>query len=334
MKVIAFFAPGSPQVLTLEEFPQPTIQTPTQVLIRLQAAGVNPIDTKLRQRGTFYPQALPAILGCDGAGMVEAIGSEVTAFRPGDAVYFCAGGLGQTGTGNYAEYAVVEEISLAPKPQTLSFAEAAAVPLALITAWEALYDRGRLTEGQTVLIQGGAGGVGHFAVQLAKLRGARVLTTVGTPDKARLVRQLGADEPILYQQTDFVAAVLGLTAGQGVDLAFDTVGGQTFFDTVPAVKIYGDLVTILEPNPSLGSLKVARDRNLRISLELMLTPHLKGLRTSLHHQATMLRTAAQWFDQQKLRVHLSQTFPLAEAAAAHQALETGHTTGKMVLLTA
>ena len=274
---------------------------------------------------------MPAILGCDGAGVVEAVGTEVTVFKPGDEVYFCAGGLGKAGTGNYAEYAIADQNSVAFKPRSLSFAEAAAVPLALITAWESLYDRGRLAGGQSVLIHAGAGGVGSLAIQLAKLRGAMVFTTVGTPDKERLVRQLGADRPILYQQSDFVEVILAETEGQGVDLAFDTVGGPTFFKTIPAVKVYGDLVTILEPNSALGSLKTARDRNLRISLELMLTPQLLNLTPALSHQADILQQAAQWFDEGKLQLHLSQTFPLEEAIAAHQSLETGHTTGKIAL---
>jgi len=149
-----------------------------------------------------------AALFTDGAGIVEAVGAAVQDFRPGDEVYFCSGGLGRAGTGNYAEYALIEADYLAHKPKSLSFAEAAAVPLVLITAWEALYDRARLQSGQSVLIHGGAGGVGHVAIQLAKLKGAKVYTTVGNSDKERLVRQLGADYPILYKQTDFVAAIL------------------------------------------------------------------------------------------------------------------------------
>jgi NADPH2:quinone reductase len=250
----------------------------------------------------------------------------------GDRVYFCAGGLGKPETGNYAEYTVVEEHCVAHKPASLSFTEAAAVPLALITAWESLYDRGRLEAGQSVLIHAGAGGVGHLAIQLAKLRGAEVLTTVSSPDKERLVRQLGADFPILYKQTDFVEAVHTYTKGQGVDLAFDTVGGKTFFDTCPAVKVYGDLVTILEPNFKDGDFKIARNRNLRISLEIMLTPLLMNLTEAQKHQAQMLQQAAQWFDEGKLKIHVGQTFPLKDAIAVHQSLEMGSTTGKIVLV--
>ncbi|MDJ0601205.1 MAG: zinc-dependent alcohol dehydrogenase family protein [Crocosphaera sp.] len=334
MKTAIMTTPGNPDVLTLREIPQPNINSPTAILVKLKAAGINPIDTKLRRRGTFYPDEMPAILGCDGAGIVEAVGSEVRRFQPGDEVYFCVGGLGKTGTGNYAEYAVVEEHRVALKPKTLSFAEASAAPLVLITAWEALYDRARLSPGQTVLIHGGAGGVGHVAIQLAKLKGAKVCTTVGSTDKARLVRQLGADEPILYKQTDFVQSVLTWTDGKGVDVAFDTVGGQTFFDTCGAVKVYGNLVTILQPDPAIGNLKVARNRNLRLSLELMLTPALMRLKEAQLHQTSVLEQCATFIDEGKLTLHLSQTFPLEDVVAAHKALETGSTTGKIALLIA
>ena len=138
MKGIVMTTAGSPDVLQLQDLPAPQIQQPREILVRLKAAGVNPIDTKLRSRGTFYPEEMPAILGCDGAGIVEAVGSEVRKFKPGDEVYFCHGGLGKKGTGNYAELAVVDERFVAAKPSSLSFAEAAAAPLVLITAWEAL----------------------------------------------------------------------------------------------------------------------------------------------------------------------------------------------------
>lgn len=332
MKAIIMTAPGTPDVLHLQEMPNPQIEAPTELLVRLAAAGINPIDTKLRSRGTFYPEQMPAILGCDGAGVVEAVGRGAVQFKPGDEVYFCQGGLGKKGTGNYAQFAVVDERFVAAKPASLSFAEAAAAPLVLITAWEALRDRGRLESGQKVLIHAGAGGVGHVAIQLAKLQGAEVSTTVSSPDKERLVRQLGADYPILYKQTDFVRAALDWTNGEGVDLAFDTVGGQNFYETFPAVRIYGDLVTILEPNLTQGNFKVARQRNQRISLELMLTPMLQNLVSGLEHQASILKQCATWFDEGKLHIHLSQTFPLEEAAAAHQTIESGSVMGKIALL--
>lgn len=181
------------------------------------------------------------------------------------------------------------------------------------------------------MIHGGAGGVGHVAIQLAKLEGAEVCTTVSSPDKARLARKLGADYPIVYTNTDFVKAVLDWTQGQGVDLVFDTVGGKTFYDSCNTVRFYGDMVTILEPLPEFGNLKIARQRNLRISLELMLTPALKGLVPAQQHQTEILKQCASWIDEGKLKIHLSQTFRLKEAAAAHQAIETGSTTGKIAL---
>lgn len=329
MKAVVMTTPGNPDVLQLQEVPNPTIQTDTQILVRLHAAGVNPIDTKLRQRGTFYPDQMPAILGCDGAGIVEAVGKKAR-LQVGDEVYFCCGGLGKLG--NYAQYTVVDERFVARKPASLSFAEAAAAPLVLITAWEALYDRGRLESGQRVLVHAGAGGVGHVAIQLAKLKGAEVCTTIGSQEKARLVRQLGADHSILYKQTDFAQATLDWTAGEGVDLAFDTVGGKTFYDTFPAVRVYGDVVTILEPDAANVNWKIARSRNLRISLELMLTPMLQELTAAQQHQAEILEKCANFIDEGKLKIHLSQTLPLENAAAAHKALENGSTTGKIVLL--
>lgn len=153
MKAILMTAAGKPDVLELQEVPQP-IPTNKEILVRILAAGVNPIDTKLRQRGTFYPEQMPAILGCDGAGIVEAVGSDVEKFHVGDEVYFCYGGLGGN-AGNYAEYTIVDERFVAFKPQSISFAQAAAAPLVLITAWEALYERGRLEPGEKVLIHHG-----------------------------------------------------------------------------------------------------------------------------------------------------------------------------------
>ena len=333
MKAIVFQTPGSSSVLKLQDIPPPTIQTETDVLVRLRAAGINPIDTKLRSRGTFYPDKAPHVLGCDGAGVVEAVGAGVQSFQVGDEVFFCNGGLGGS-IGTYAEFAVVDQRFLAIKPADLSFAEAAAAPLVLITAWESLYDRGRLQAGQTVLIQAGAGGVGHVAVQLAKLQGAEVCTTVSSQEKANFVKQLGADSVILYKNTDVVDEVLTWTQGQGVDLAFDTVGGETFYQTIPAVKIYGDLVTILEPDPALGNLKTARTRNLRISLELMLTPMLQSLVEEQEQQAHILQQCARLCDRNLLKIHVSQTFHLEQAQAAHELLETGSVTGKLVLLIA
>lgn len=330
MKAIIMTEVGEPNVLQLQDRPDPEIQSPTEILVRLKAAGINPIDTKLRSRGTFYPDQMPAILGCDGAGIVEAVGSEVEKFQVGDAVYFCQGGLGEQ-SGNYAELIVVDEKFATLKPQSLSFIEAAASPLVLITAWEALYDRGRLQPGQKVLIHAGAGGVGHVAIQLAKLQGAEVATTVGSDENIDFVKELGADFVINYKQTDFVENVLEWTQGEGVDLAFDTVGKEVFYQTVFAIKNYGDLVTLLEPDPKFGTFKDARLKNLRISLELMLTPMLQSRMDDQLDQTKILQQCARLMDEGKLKIVVNQTFPLAEAAEAHQQLEAGGMKGKLVL---
>ncbi|MEB3218251.1 MAG: zinc-dependent alcohol dehydrogenase family protein, partial [Nostocales cyanobacterium 94392] len=310
MKAVIMTAAGKPEVLQLQEIPNPLPPANTELLIRLKAAGVNPIDIKLRQRGTFYPDQMPAILGCDGAGVVEAVGSEVKRFRVGDEVYFCNGGMGDR-QGNYAEFTTVDERFVAAKPKSVSFVEAAAAPLVLITAWEALYERGRLQPGEKVLIHAGAGGVGHVAIQLAKLKGADVCTTVSCQGKADFVKHLGVDYAINYKETDFVKAALDWTNGEGVDLAFDTVGGETFEKTFPAIRIYGDIVTILQPSDKTNW-KVARQRNLRISLELMLTPMLQGMVEAQIHHGEILAECAKWMDAGKLKVCVNRTFGLEE----------------------
>jgi len=330
VKAVQMTAVGNPEVLVLADMDEPAISTPTQLKVQLKAAGVNPVDTKLRSRGVFYPDALPAVLGCDGAGVVTGVGAAVTRFRPGDAVWFCNGGLGGA-QGNYAEYTVIEEAVARPKPAGLDFVAAAAMPLVLITAWEALFDRARLQAGQSVLIHAGGGGVGHVAIQLAKHRGARVLTTVGSAENAQFVAALGADEAILYPEQDFVAAVAGLTGGRGVDVALDSVGGEIFRNSVRAVAHYGDLVTLLDPGPGV-EWKEARNRNLRIGFELMLTPMLADLPEARARQGEILDACAALFASGHLRAHVSQTLPLAQAAEAHRRLEQGHMQGKLVLI--
>ncbi len=330
MKAIMMTSVGGPGVLQLREIPMPALTRDTDILVRLKAAGVNPVDTKLRSRGTYYPGCLPTILGCDGAGIVEAAGPAVSRFKAGDAVYFCNGGIGGH-PGNYAEYAVVDERFAARKPASLSFAEAAAAPLALITAWESLHDRGRLQAGQKVLIHAGAGGVGHVAVQLANIAGARVCATVGSPDKAAFVTGLGAEHTILYKEMDFVGATLEWSDGYGVDLALDTVGGKTFAATFNAVRFYGDIVTLLQPGNDIDW-KEARQRNQRVSYELMLSPIYYGLTEAQQHQTWILEQCATLFDTRKLKISLAHTFPLEKTAEAHQLLEKGSITGKIALI--
>jgi NADPH2:quinone reductase len=329
MKAILMTASGGPEVLQGLDVPEPTLERGRQILVRLKAAGVNPVDTKLRSQGTYYPERMPCILGCDGAGIVESIGDAVSRFRVGDEVYFCNGGIGGE-PGNYAEFTVVDERYTARKPSSLSFTEAAGAPLVLITAWESLFDRARMHTEQNVLIHGGAGGVGHVAIQLAKQAGCRVCTTVSSEDKAKLVAGLGADEVVNYRETDFADDALAWTNGIGVDIALDTVGGATFVKSFEAMRHYGDLVTILQPPPATDW-KVARIRNLRVSLELMLTPAYDDLPEARQHQAEILASCARLCDEGKLRVEVSRTLPLADAPEAHRLIEAGGMVGKVVL---
>ena len=329
MKVIEIRETGGPAVLQLTERPRPELSGPDDILVRLMAAGVNPVDTKIRANGPLLPAGLPLVPGCDGAGVVEAVGADVTRFKPGDEVWFCHGGVGGP-VGNYAEYICLDNQLAQAKPHGLSFAEAAAAPLVLLTAWEALSDRAGLTAGQTVLIHAGAGGVGHVAIQLARLAGARVCTTVSGPDKADFAHALGAEYCINYHEEDLVQAVMSWTEGRGVDVAFDTVGPACFRQSIPAMAAYGNLVTILDPGPDLD-LKEARVRNLRLSLELMLTPQLRNLPRARAHQGEILRRCGKLVDSGELKIHVSQTFPLAAAAAAHTLIGAGHVTGKLAL---
>lgn len=298
--------------------------------VKLKAAGVNPIDTKIRSRGSFMPQTERTVLGCDGAGIVEAVGAGVRQFSPGDEVFFCSGGLGGD-RGNYAEYAIVDEQDAILKPPRLSFIEAAAAPLVLITAWEALYDRARLAPQQRVLIHAGAGGVGHVAIQLAKLRDAQVATTISSEDKARFATQVGADHCIYYNRIDFVNAVMAWTDNKGVDIAFDTVGQSVLSESFKAVQYGGDVVTLLAPAETTNW-KTARDRNLRVSFELMLTPQLQPLAHARRHQAKILASCAEWLATGQLQIHVDKTFPLDRAAAAHEWIEQSQGMGKVVLV--
>lgn len=296
------------------------------MLVRLHAAGVNPVDAKLKERGTYYPDNLPCILGLDGAGVVESTGSQVSRFRAGDEVFFLEGGIGGA-PGNYAEYSTVCEDFAALKPASISMHEAAAIPLVFITAWESLFDRGNLAPGQAVLVHGGAGGVGHVAIQIAKYYGAKVAATVSSPEKKEFVNRLGADLAIDYRERDFVEAVKEWSGG--VDVVLDTVGGETFCRSFSAARVYGRVVTLLEP--SCSSMKEARMRNLSICFELMLAPMLYGLHDHRLSQRAMLEAASEMINEGRLGVHVGQVFPLESANEALDAIRSGHTMGKIVL---
>jgi NADPH2:quinone reductase len=331
MKAVLLTAAGGIEVLKLTEVDIPNIPHPEYLRVRLLAAGVNPVDYKMRNRGGIAPDKLPKILGCDGAGIVESVGEAVTRFQVGDEVYFFNGGIGTDEPGNYAEYTVIHQDYVAPKPSQLSMQEAAALPLAWITAWESLVDRVQLRSNQTVLIHAGAGGVGHLAIQLAKNREARVAVTVSNPEKATFAQSLGADHCIDYTQTDFVQATLDWTQGEGVDVVFDTVGSETFCRSIAATRIYGKIVTLLEKACHEEAIKLAKLRNISLSYELMLTPMLQGMSIARIAQRKMLEEAHRMIELGQLQVKVGQVFPLDKVAQAHQLIEAGHTLGKIVL---
>ncbi|MGM0595129.1 MAG: zinc-dependent alcohol dehydrogenase family protein [Pseudomonadota bacterium] len=328
MRAVLMHQSGTPDVLLYSnEVRPPRIHGEHEVLVRLRAAGVNPVDTKLRSKGTYYPEQMPAILGCDGAGVVEEVGEAVSRFQPGDEVYFCYGGIGGE-QGNYAEFNVIDERLLAKKPKHFDFVTAAAAPLVLITAWEALHERARIKPGQKVLVHAGAGGVGHVAIQLAKAAGCEVITTVSSKEKASFCQQLGADETILYRDVDFTEAASGWS-GDGVDVVLDTVGGKIFEQSFAATRPYGHVVSLLQP--AEVDWKEARLRNLSTSLELMLSPMFFSWQEAREHQRWILEQCAALVDAAKLQVKVSHTLPLEDAARAHEMLEQGGMQGKIVL---
>ena len=329
MRAVQMTAVGGPEVLRLAEVPEPRIAGDRDVKVRLAAAGVNPVDYKLRANGTIGG-SLPAVLGWDGAGVVEATGPGVTRFRPGDEVYFCDGGFGPV-PGTYQEKRVMDERFVARKPESLSFVEAAAAPLVTIIAWEALLERARVGKDQLVLVQAGAGGVGHMAVQVARLAGARVATTVTPGPKADLAARLGAELCIDYRHADVGAAVRAWAGADGADVVHDTVGGKTFTSSFSLVRPYGDLVSNVESPWEEEAVKVMHDRNLRVSFAWMPAPAVFGWDAHRERQRKILEQAAAHFDAGELRIQVGATFPLERAADAHRALEAGQVIGKVVL---
>ena len=330
MRAILMTSAGASDVLQLRVIPQPPLPSSQHIRVKLAAAGLNPVDTKLRSKPVYFPDKLPAILGCDGAGVVDAVGADVTRFAVGEEVYFCNGGIGDE-PGCYAEYTTLHEDYAAAKPATFSMAESAVLPLVFITVWEALAERAGLQAGQTILIHAGAGGVGHIAIQFARHLGARVAVTVSDEHKGKFTHGLGAEKIIRYREQDFVKETLAWTEGQGADVVFDTVGGDTFLRSMNAVRYGGKLVSLLSTPLSMADSQLARLRNLSLCYELMLAPQVMKLHDLRVSQRRMLEQGADLADAGKLKVLVSKTLPLAEAATAHRLLEQGGVSGKIVL---
>ena len=333
MLAVVMTAVGGPEVLQQRSVPRPAISDPHHILIRVMAAGVNPADLRIRKRmpplvgWEVPPEGI--ILGLEGAGIVEEVGPAVTRFKTGDEIYYFDGGfIGWPG--NYAQFKVLDEHYAARKPRRLSFAEAAAVPVTAITSWEALVDHGRLRESEYLLVQGGAGGLGYIGVQLGKLLGAHVATTVSTEAKADLARRLGADRVIMYRDEDLAAAVQAWTGKEGVDVVYDTVGDPVFSRSVDLLASHGRLVTAAYPTswPSSDIVGAAL-RNVEISFEAI-GHALRGHDFRLA-QTKILEIVAAHIDEGRLQVVLDRSYPLADAGKAQQALEAGEILGGVAL---
>ncbi|OUL98894.1 quinone oxidoreductase [Variovorax sp. JS1663] len=298
-----------------------------EVLVRIVASGVNPLDTKIRAgQAAHARQPLPAVLGMDLAGVVVATGAGVTRFRAGDEVYGMAGGVGGL-QGTLADHAAVDADLLALKPRNLTMREAAALPLAVITAWEGLVDRAQVRAGQKVLVHGGAGGVGHVAVQLARARGAEVFATVAG-DHAALVERYGA-VAIDYRAMPVAQYVERFTGGQGFDVVFDTVGGTTLDASFEAVRPYtGHVLSILGwGTHALGPLSF---RAATYSGVFTLRPMLTG--TQRAHHGEILREATQLAEAGLLLPRLDERrFDFGNALLAHELVAQGRANGKVVV---
>ncbi len=324
MKAMTIPQTGAPSVLTLADLPKPT-PGDTEILIEVHAAAVNPVDTKLRSGKFRAPVEFPLVPGFDVSGVVREIGAQVTRFRPGDAVY-ASPPLFRPGA--HAQYVVVDERVAARKPSSLSHVEAAAVPLALLTAWELLYDMADVQSGQTVLIHAAAGGVGHLAVQLAKARGCVVLGTASADDSFALLDQLGIDHAINYKSEGVKDRVMQITDGRGCDAVFDFVGQDVFLSSLDLVAVRGGLGTIVGI-PADADLTPLFLKSASLHAEFMGATAMTG-RTPAHHRA-ILKEAAGLIDAGSLQPHVSRIFPLDQLAEAHALQETGTVTGKLVI---
>lgn len=304
---------GGPEVLELAEVERPKPRA-GEVLVRVVASGTNPVDAKLRQNASWAGLQAPVILGYDASGIVEELGAGVTDLKVGDAVFYSPEIFGNQ-HGSYAELEPVAANIVARKPSRLSHVEAAAVPLAGGTAWEAVVRRLALRVGETILVHGGAGGVGSFAVQIAKAAGARVLATASRANRDTL-RELGVDVPIAYDEDNFVELALSETDGRGVDCVFDTTGGDRVGRSIACTRPFGRIAHILPPG---GDLAGGYPKNLTLH-GVFLTRE----RRRLEEMTPLLERGA-------IRPIVDTILPLERVADAHRRLDSGHGRGKIVL---
>lgn len=309
MQAIILNQTGGPEVLKAISLPRPT-PGPGELLVRLAAAAINPIDCKLRSGRARLALSLPAILGHDAAGIVAEVGSGVSQFKPGDAVFYSPEINGQ---GSYAQYHCVRADIVALKPDGLSMEQAASLPLAACTAWDSLFGFMALQPGQRVLIHAAAGGVGSLAVQMAAAAGAEVIATCSGANRS-WVKDLGAACVIDYQTEDFVERCQSLYGG--VDAVFDTVGGDTLARSIDAVRPYGKLASIVSTS---GDLNRAYIKNLHCYFGFM------------QRNAKTLQAISRLVERGLLRPIIDRVLPLSQVAEGHRLLEQGGLRGKIVL---
>jgi len=323
VKAVRIHETGGPEVLVYEEVPTPSPGR-GQVLVRIEAASVNPVDAAVRGGAFPTPKKPPKIIGSDGAGVVAVVGPDVVVVKAGDEVFFQ--GLGIGSEGSYAEYALVAAEQCVPKPESLSFAEAAAMGLVFPTAYYALVRKGGLQPGETVLVQGASGGVGTASVQLAKALGARVLATVGGEEAARQVRDLGADEVIVYKTSDVGAEVARLTDGRGVDLIHELVVSENLPADIGMIARRGRIVCTGQGRRPEVAVPIGAAIGKDASLLFMSTSNAG--RAGI---AEIMREIARLAEQGRIRPVIWKTLKLSEARTAHELLAEHHV-GKIVLV--
>jgi len=320
---------GNPSVFQIQDIPTPEV-IPGHVLIEVKATSVNPIDTKVRSGfvSAVAPE-FPAVLHGDVAGIVRAVGEGGSKFKVGDEVYGCAGGFKGTAGGALAEYMLADADLLAHKPKNLTMEEAAALPLVTITAWEALFTRGKLASGQNILIHAAAGGVGHVAIQLAKWAGAKVYTTASSNEKLEIGARLGADATINYREESVQDYVQKYTDGKGFDIVFDTVGGENLDRSFEAAAPLGTVLAIAAR--STHDLSPLHSKGLTLHVVFML---LKILEKEWRKEyGEILEKVTAIVEEGKLRPLLDpNVFTFDEISKAHEHLESGKAIGKIVLV--
>jgi NADPH2:quinone reductase len=315
---------GGPEVLRISDQPVPT-PGPHDLLIEVRAGALNPIDYKVRRGALAKGRPMPIILGFDVSGIVRGFGSAARGFKVGDEVY-ASPSLVRNGAN--AEFVCADARRSALKPRKLSHVEAAALPLVTITAWEALLHRARLQRGETVLIHAGGGGVGHVAIQLAKQQGARVLTTASSEASLGLCKQFGADVIINYRKESFVERAKAETGGRGVPVIFDTVGSETFDQSLDCLAPDGRLITCVGSPSDKIPQKLFR-LSATLIFEFMGAPGVYDIRHDSHGE--ILRAAAKLADEGFLKPQVSRVLKLEEVAEGHRLLEASHVTGKLVV---